>query len=210
MADTIELGPEGSRYRIHDPGGGGRVAKMLRAGHPYEHGVLNDMLSLGIEGGTAVDVGANIANHTLWLALVCKLDVVAIEPRDTALAKLRANLELNGLTDRVPVHAIALGDAEGAAEHIGKGRMKVGSGAVPVRTLDSLDVRDVRLLKIDVEGMEQSVIRGGMETIARDKPVIYAEAWDDDYREATAELLRPLGYSQGPKLRWNQQRWDPV
>ncbi|HEV2927277.1 MAG TPA: FkbM family methyltransferase, partial [Propionibacteriaceae bacterium] len=78
-----------------------------------------------------------------------------------------------------------------------------------VRTLDSFDFRDVALLKIDVEGMEQAVIRGGLDTIARSRPVIYAEAWDDSYRDATGALLEPLGYRLGPKLKWHQQRWDP-
>lgn len=213
MNPTIELGPPEARYLIRDPGGGGRVAKMLRGGNPYEHAVLKDMKSLE-PTGLAVDVGANIANHTLWLAMVCGMDVVAFEPRESARVKFRDNVALNDLEDRVTLHSMALGDRDQAeqatASHVGKGRMQVGAGDIPVRTLDSFELQDVGLLKIDVEGMEQAVIRGGIEMITREKPIIYAEAWDDEYREATGELLRPLGYTAGPKLRWHQQRWDPT
>ncbi|HEV2929907.1 MAG TPA: FkbM family methyltransferase, partial [Propionibacteriaceae bacterium] len=92
----IELGPPGNRYRIRDPGGGGRVAKILRSGTPYEAGVLADMASLGLTGA-AVDVGANIGNHSLWLAVVCGLSVEAFEPDPANLSRLRHNVALNGL-----------------------------------------------------------------------------------------------------------------
>jgi Methyltransferase FkbM domain len=80
---------------------------------------------------------------------------------------------------------------------------------VPVHTLDSYQLDDVALLKIDVEGMEADVIRGGLDTIRRNRPVIFAEAWDAGYEQATAELLEPLGYRMVRRYRWNQRRWDP-
>lgn len=203
----IKLGPPEARYRIRDPGGGGRVAKILRTGTPYEAGVLADMASLSLTG-LAVDVGANIGNHSLWLAVVCWLRVEAFEPLSANYDQLAANVALNRLGDQVRTHRVALGDTEGVAHHIGRGRLSPG-GELPVRTLDSYDFRGVALLKIDVEGMEQAVIRGGLETISRNRPVIYAEAWDDTYRAATGALLEPLGYRLGPRLKWHQQRWDP-
>lgn len=205
---VIDLGPAGSRYRIHDPGGGGRVAKILRTGTPYEAGVLGDMASLGLSG-VAVDVGANIGNHSLWLAVVCGMQVEAFEPLPDNLAQLRRNVGLNQLDHRVRVHPVALGSHNSTAEHTGRGRLHTGTGDLMVRTLDSYQLSDVALLKIDVEGMETEVIRGGMDTITRDRPVIYAEAWDDAYRAATGALLEPLGYRLGPRLKWHQQRWDP-
>ena len=205
---VIELGPPGHRYRIHDPGGGGRVAKILRTGTPYEAGVLADMAALGAVG-TAVDVGANIGNHSLWMAVVCRLRVEAFEPAPVNLERLYANVTLNDLQGRVAVHPAALASASSVATPLDKGRLRVGVGEVPVRTLDSYGLTDVSLLKIDVEGMEAEVIRGGLDIIARDRPTIYAEAWDDDYRAKVGALLQPLGYRLGRRLKWHQQRWDP-
>jgi hypothetical protein len=38
------------------------------------------------------------------------------------------------------------------------------------------DVRDVSLLKIDVEGHEGAVLRGSLETIRKGRPIIYLES----------------------------------
>lgn len=205
---VIELGPPGRRYRIYDPGGGGRLAKILRTGAPYESTVLADMAALGVTG-TAVDVGANVGNHSLWLTAVCGLRVHAFEPLLDNLVQLRANVTLNGLQGRIAVHDVALGDADGTAQHVGRGQLTPG-GELPVRRLDDYGLTDVSLLKIDVEGTEDKVIRGGMETIRRCRPVIYAEAWDDSYSARTGELLEPLGYRPTRRLKWHQQRWDPA
>lgn len=205
--ETIELGPLGRRYRMIDPGGGGRVAKILRSGVPYEVDVVEDMAALGVSG-VAVDVGANIGNHTLWLAMVCGLQVVAFEP--IKYAKLEANLALNDLgSSRVSVHRVALGAVETTASASRKNRLTTGAGTIPVRRLDDFDLRGVSILKIDVEGMEADVIAGGLVMIERERPTVYAEAWDRDYRDRVDWLLSPLGYRRGRRFRWHQNRWDP-
>ena len=47
--------------------------------------------------------------------------------------------------------------------------------AVEVRTLDSYAFRDVRVIKVDVEGSEMDVLEGGRETILRDRPPLIVE-----------------------------------
>lgn len=206
MNPVLTVGIDGEEFRIYDPGGGGRVAKILRSGAPYESHVLADMRSLGLSG-TAVDVGANIGNHTVWLAAVCGMDVQAFEPYRHA--KCEANVTLNRLWDRVVLHKVALGEETDVATCLGGNVMRVGSGDIPVVTLDSFGLTGVSLLKIDVEGMEEQVIRGGVDTISRERPVIYAEAWDDTYRATIDRLLSPFGYRHAKKFRWHQNRWDP-
>jgi FkbM family methyltransferase len=52
-------------------------------------------------------------------------------------------------------------------EDIGQ-QINYGAGYdVPLITLDSLDQPHVDLVKIDVEGMEEAVIAGGLETLRR-------------------------------------------
>ena len=203
---TIELGPKGSRYLIHDPGGGGRVAKILRSGVPYEKDVVEDMAALEASG-VAVDVGANIGNHTLWLVAVCGLEVKAFEPIKGDL--LARNVDLNGFADRVAIHRFALGDTPTTAHLIGHNQLKTGAGDFEVRTLDEFDFSNVSILKIDTEGMEEQVITGGLETIERERPTIYAEAWDDDYLARITALLEPLGYSLARRFKWHQNKWVP-
>jgi FkbM family methyltransferase len=218
MAEVLTLHHGSVSWRMYDPGGGGRVAKIQRTGTPYEVDVLRDIASLGLSG-VAVDAGANRGNHSLFFAIVCGMRVVAFEP--LRVPELTANVALNSVEEQVQIHPVALGAEQGTATCHGKGCLTTGGGRparrggeyvgkqVPVRRLDSYNLDDVTLLKIDVEGMEAAVIRGGLDTIRRNRPVIYAEAWDDGYSAATGELLKPLGYTMTRRFRWHQQRWEP-
>jgi FkbM family methyltransferase len=69
--------------------------------------------------------------------------------------------------------------------------------AVPLSTLDAQDHRDVAFIKIDVEGHESATIRGGLETLRRERPTLYVEidqAWHDDDISGVHQLLQGLGY----------------
>jgi hypothetical protein len=66
--------------------------------------------------------------------------------------------------------------------------------------LDLLAFSDVKLIKIDVEGHELEVLRGGIETIkANNYPPIIFEAWTwkpwyQEKRTALFEYLKGHGY----------------
>ena len=64
-----------------------------------------------------------------------------------------------------------------------------GGELVDVVSIDSLQLPACQLLKIDVEGQEQSVIAGATETIARFKPVLYVE---NDRRRQSPALIRKI------------------
>lgn len=189
-----------AEQRLHD------VVTVERHGRSYDLGVLkpskarNRILAGGLWeeavcewvydqnlSGTAIDVGASIGHHSVWFAAVCDLHVEAFEP--VYWWAVEANAEGHDIT----VHRCLLGDSEGVAGHEGIGRMRVGAGDLPMRTLDSFDLEPA-LLKIDTEGMEPQVLRGGLETIAQHRPVILAEAWGPNEHAAAAEILEPLGY----------------
>jgi FkbM family methyltransferase len=160
-----------------------------------------------------VDAGANIGNHTIWLAVVCGLEVAAFEP--IKHAELDANLALNGLSGQVAVHRVALGDEDTTALHMGKGRLDTGKGALPVRMLDSFGLEGVSVIKADVEGMEPAVLQGGEETIRRDRPVIFAEEWGQSEHDAIAGVLEPWGYTMMSRFHGKGSatpvgRWEPA
>lgn len=70
--------------------------------------------------------------------------------------------------------------------------------AVKVRKLDDLKINDIGFMKIDVEGFECEVIKGGKETIEREKPNIYIEIEQryHKYRriEDIFKYIESLGY----------------
>lgn len=50
-----------------------------------------------------VDVGANLGHYSLIAGGICKAKVMAIEPIEDTVLKLKKNLRLNNLTDKVSV-----------------------------------------------------------------------------------------------------------
>lgn len=187
---SLLIKAHGASYRIDDPGG--ICGEVLREGRPYEWKALERMHSLGLSG-TAVDIGAAFGNHALYLAAVCGLRVVAVEPLDTA--RLQRNVALNDLD--ITVWPVALGDrayrgnVRAAPEHV------VGEAfareKVPVARLDDFGLQNVGLMKIDVEGMEPAVLRGAKDTIRRSHPVLYVEAETPAAHERNVREI-PRGY----------------
>ena len=110
---------------------------------------------------SVVDIGANLGRHTVLLDSLAAC-VYAFEPNPRLLANLRRTVE--GLQHTI-LHACALGEERGyvsldiPADH---SMTKVGSGAgeCPMDRLDNL-VQSAALMKVDVEGYEASVFRGG-------------------------------------------------
>lgn len=187
MTDVLTIEAHGRSYRIEDPGG--LIGRPLREGVPYEARVLEHMYRRGFEG-LAVDAGAHAGNHTLWLAAVCGLEVAAFEPLHYDM--LARNAQLN------PELAIAtfdcgLAETARTAGDAGKGRVR-GAGDIELVPLDRFAFDDVALIKVDVEGMEPDVLAGAADTIARCRPVIYAEAWDEVAHDRAAGVLEPMGY----------------
>lgn len=187
---TIEAHDE--KYRINDPGG--IIGNCLKAGKPYELKALEHMYRAQCTG-TAVDVGAGVGNHTLWLAAVCKMPVMSFEPLDWK--RLQENVDLN---PELPIYisACGLGDENKsgsvnyAPEHV-TGRALSDDDLVPIATLDSHPLPEISLIKIDVEGMEPEVLRGASETIDYFHPILYVEAIDGKSHDRNAAEI-PKGY----------------
>jgi FkbM family methyltransferase len=161
-------------------------------------------------GQNIVEVGANIGAHTVALAkaVAPQGQVIAFEPQRACFAFLQAQIALNQITNIVAlnegvgrergrlflptVNYAAVGNFGGISLTADPAK---GSHAVTVVTLDER-LRDVpvALIKIDVEGMEEDVLRGGMQLIKAHKPILYVE---NDRVAKSAELVKlilALGY----------------
>jgi FkbM family methyltransferase len=170
-----------------------------------ETGVFEQILR---PGDIAADIGANIGAHTLRFAQLVgpKGRIFAFEPQRVVFQLLCANMALNeqfnvhavngaagrraGLI-RVPTH-----DFSAAGNFGGQSLLRaVGDELAPVTPLDQLDMPALRLLKVDVEGMEVNVLEGAQKHIARYRPFMYVE---NDRREKSAELITliaDMGYT---------------
>lgn len=164
-------------------------------------------------GDIVCDIGANIGTHTVAMAQLVGPTgrVIAMEAQQQIHHLLCANVALNGLGNVEAVHAAA-GSAAGTVRMPavdydapnnfgGIGTVERGAGYdVACRSLDDIiDVPHLRLIKIDVEGMEAEVVRGAARIIARHRPILYVE---NDRLEKSRELLGVIG-SMGYRMFWH-------
>lgn len=135
-------------------------------------------------GSTMIDVGANMGNLTIAAAALVGPSgrVLAFEPSPRFAEIIQKNLEANAFTDRATVHCVALG-AQAGTVHLDESaaddttnHISENGTAVEEAPLDSFtaDLSHIDVLKIDVEGYELEVLRGGHDTLRKTK-TIYIE-----------------------------------
>lgn len=166
-------------------------------------------------GDTVIDVGANIGTHAVAFAKAVGPSgtVHAFEPQRRLFAMLAGNVALNA-HERVFCHQAAVGDSMGevslpplpssdtvfnysAVSLVKNGQPEQKTSAaekVPLVTLDSLGLEKCSVIKIDVELMEASVLRGAKRLIERCKPFLYVEHSGSDSSDGLADILESLGY----------------
>ena len=156
-------------------------------------------------GATFWDVGAHAGFFTLLAARIVGPtgNIEAFEPMPANRRRLAAAVDLNGATN-VRVHDYAVSDRGGDATLYGSSASVTwslvaesgGSDAVSVatRTLDSLaqSLPPPDVLKVDAEGSELAVLRGGVGLLQERRPAILLEA--DEAAVAAIRTVAP-GYS---------------
>ena len=123
-----------------------------------------------------LDIGANVGTYTVLAAGVTGSSVMSFEPIPTSHARLLSNLGVNSLNSRVVALNIGLGAESGCLDfsadldsenHVLQTGMQIEGEItrVNVESLDNvLSGRMPTMIKIDVEGFETEVIRGGAIT----------------------------------------------
>lgn len=167
----------------------GRALLTYGESSEIEHTFLSSLLR---EDDCVVEVGANIGTHTIGLAKTVgpQGSVVAIEAQPAIFRILCANIALNGLNNITP-HGLGCGskkttmtvpaiDYNANVIHNSGGISLSPNGSgltVSIEPLDELlaDHPSIRLLKIDVEGMEQEVLSGAQRLIRMHRPFLYVE-----------------------------------
>src|SRR5512139_3365862 len=152
----------------------------------------------------AIDVGANDGSYVHFLRRHARR-VIAFEPMPSLARALHRKFRRG-----VVVESVALSDAAGVVSLrmpvvdgvVVTGCSTVSSAAsatypahraieVPMDRLDSIYGDDVGFIKIDVEGHEQAVLDGAVETIRRCRPRLLVEV---DERLSPGGLARAKAY----------------
>ncbi len=192
------------------------VDEQMRGGLPtYQLTKYNRALQFAPAQRVAIDVGAHVG---LWTRVMA-LDFERVQAFEPVPAHIECWLENMRGAPNACLHNVALGDHAGivslrrrTADSCGDtGVTQPGeeaNAAVNVRlmTLDSYAFPIADFLKIDNEGYEYFVVRGGLETIARCRPVVIVEqkpGMGQRYglreHQAVEELLK-LGMSVADEL----------
>lgn len=169
----------------------------------YELKLLEKVRSLNMKG-TYVDVGANIGNHTIYFSKFCKSDnVISIEMDNQIFDVLNQNVTNNKL-DNVTTINMGVGEKHKTVttssidkSNVGMTKILSEGGDVVVNTLDSIlmEVNNINLIKIDVEGYESKVLMGAKNTILKHSPVIIAELRNEDEFKEFESIASEMGYT---------------
>jgi FkbM family methyltransferase len=166
--------------------------------------------------GTALDIGANIGNHSLYFSRRFKA-VQSFEPDPSTFYLLKFNASFR---NNITAFNIGLGDKKGTfrlsevPKNMGASviladddQVDAGVGCVDVQVerLDDLDYRDEGpcFIKMDVEGFEPKVLQGGLRMITKHWPLIVLEQHESDFTDGNSKsisILKDLGY----EFCWHQ------
>ena len=201
----VEIHHAGISVELALPSSEDHISKvLLNTGTFYEEAMLTAIAPALRAGDLVVDAGANIGNHTLYFAKVLGCRVAAFEPVPSTASILEENVRINGVEDRVGVYRFALGAQSATARidaydpsNIGGTSLSMdASGEIQVRALDDVEIgQPVRLIKVDVEGMDLAVLQGARHLLARDRPWVVCEAGTADAFASIRAFMEDQGFT---------------
>lgn len=176
----------------------------------------------GKNGGTFVDIGANIGLITVPVAKA-GIDCLSFEPDPENFAFLRRNVEAAGVADRVTLYNMAVYDREGRlsfeksdwnfGDHRIRNVERPADGIFGEQHRQVIDVGAITLdgkvavsgvkrpivVKIDTEGAEVNVFRGGKNFLAQSDLVIF---------EYCPYLIRKMGENEGALTEFAEKHFE--
>ncbi len=166
-----------------------------------------------LAGKVALDVGANIGNHSLFFSNFFG-QIFSYEPNPRTFAVLDVNSRFCSKSKNIVCRNYGLSDSDaelpfrtnesniGGSAIVIDGSVDDGADTflVKVRRADGIDElrdKDISLIKIDVEGHELRALEGAKQLIEKNKPIILFEQHANEIEggaSPTINYLRNLDY----------------
>lgn len=180
----------------------------------YEQAVITLLPQLVKPNAVIYDIGANIGLYAIRFARLAEKTghVYCVEANPVCVYFLRANMHLN-LLENYDIFPVAVSQGFGKTRFtINYGNLGLGLGesspffvvkpgheieveAISLDDLiDSHDLREPDLIKMDIEGGEASAVKGMRKTIERSRPTLIFELHGRDAARGTLEELESGGY----------------
>lgn len=159
------------------------------------------------ESNMILDIGANLGNHTVFFSQNTKAErIISFEPFGPNFERLKRNVELNNIDNKVCAVKLGVGDRIGFSEVSSFSSDNYGATSLGevsgTKTEDSLEITTVDtylrendiikcdFVKIDTEGFEISVLKGMVDTIRAYHPTLWIEVSYETVGEILSVLYR--------------------
>ena len=177
----------------------GHDVALLARPTEYEPHVQAIFRALVEPTDVAVDIGANLGRHTIVLDALAGR-VHAVEPNPALIPNLRRTAA--GLR-HTQVHGCALGEHTGSVSLVfpvaldhSQGHVSDEPGDIPLKRLDDLIDTAIDFVKVDAEGAEAAIFRGGRQHF--DTPnapfVVFEELHFEQSASTTLMTFQQAGY----------------
>jgi FkbM family methyltransferase len=169
------------------------VARSLSKYGEWSEQELDTLSALLDDGGIALQYGAEYGAHALYLSSLVgdRGEVHVVEPRRMEHIALCTAVALNHLRNVYP-HHVALGERSGRLELPPSGEQDAERSRVV--SLDSLELPNLHLLKINVPGSLMSILGGANEALRQHKPAIYFRLSTMELAATEIAALKTHGY----------------
>jgi FkbM family methyltransferase len=167
------------------------------------------LVGIDMKNSNAIDIGANIGNHALEFSKFFG-NVDAFEPNPHTFKLLQFNASF---VKNIRTYNFGLGNSNKTlilsenSSNYGASSALINHNEgldilIKVKKLDNYidDLSNIKLIKIDVEGMELMVLQGALKIIDKNQPIIAFEQHESDFiandnDTPSIKLLRKLGYN---------------
>lgn len=181
----------------------------------YEPHLQQAIQDLVLPGQIAYDIGANTGYVSLLLAqrVGKRGHVYSFEALPANLQRLKWNIQINDLGERVTIIPAAVKDRSGVTDFYlgpspGTGKLVGSAGRSTIQYRESIEVEGVSIdefifqsgnpgpdiLKIDIEGGEIFALPGMIRTLDEVRPLLFIELHGFEAAQANWELLTGQNY----------------
>lgn len=183
------------------------MSDMVALTGMFEHKKSRRIVNLAKNGGTMVDVGANLGFFSLlWASFNNDNRVFSFEPSPRNIQYLQHNIDKNNFGNQIIIFKNALGSDNGVMEFDPGNVDQTGWGGftlqknsrsitVNVKRLDDYapEIKKIDLLKIDTEGADYLVLKGAKEMLSAK---IIKEIWFEQNKPRASALGISIDASQ--------------
>lgn len=189
------------------------IGRNILALGQWEPHIRQTLKRLIREGDTVVDIGANIGTHTIYMSKLVGENgkVIAFEPNENNHNSLVFSLLLNRCFN-TKVYQYGVGEKKEVMyieKHWKNTKVENNFGAISLQASrkdeedEHIDIRplddpefsfeNIRLIKIDAEGMEDKVVNGMKGLLHKSKPYLIVEIHPAEVPEMI-KIVQSIGY----------------